>query len=63
MKLAKVIPIYKAKIKDEFSNYTPISLLPALTKVMEKVIHKEYTPGEGGGGIITYVKVYVTVYV
>ena len=40
MQLAKVIPIYKAKNKDEFSNYRPISLLPALSKIMEKVIHK-----------------------
>ena len=40
MKLATVIPIYKAKIKDDFSNNRPISLLPALSKVMEKVIHK-----------------------
>ena len=40
MKLAKVIPIYKAKNKDELSNYRPISLLPVLSKIMEKVIHK-----------------------
>ena len=40
MKLAKVIPIYKAKAKDEFSNYRPISLLPTLSKLLEKVVHK-----------------------
>ena len=29
MKLAKVIPIYKAKSRESFSNYRPISLLEA----------------------------------
>jgi hypothetical protein len=40
MKLARVIPIYKAKSKQEFSNYRPISLLSNISKVLEKVIHK-----------------------
>ena len=40
MQLAKVIPMYKAKAKDAFSNYRPISLLPTLSKILEKVIHK-----------------------
>ena len=40
MKLAKVIPIYKSKNKKLFSNYRPISLLPVLSKVLEKVVHK-----------------------
>ena len=40
LKLAKVIPIYKAKAKDDFSNYRPISILPSVSKILEKVIHK-----------------------
>ena len=40
MKTAKVIPIFKSKDKTIFTNYRPISLLPALSKVLEKVIHK-----------------------
>ena len=40
MKLAKVIPIYKAKEHDSFSNYRPISLLPTVSKILERVVHK-----------------------
>ena len=39
-KLAKIIPIYKAKDKKNISNYRPISLLPAISKILEKVVHK-----------------------
>ena len=40
MKLAKVIPIYKAKEQDLFSNYRPISLLPTISKILERIVHK-----------------------
>ena len=40
MKLAKVIPIYKAKAKNDISNYRPISILPTISKIMEQIIHK-----------------------
>ena len=39
MKLAKVIPIYKAKSKQEFNNYRPISLLSNISKLLERVVH------------------------
>ena len=41
MKLAKVIPIFKAKSKESFNNYRPISLLSNISKVLEKVVHKK----------------------
>ena len=43
LKLATAIPIYKAKAKDNMSNYMclPISLLPALSKIPEKAeVHR-----------------------
>ena len=43
LKTAKIIPIYKGKNTDpqEFVNYWPVSLLPAISKVFEKVVHKQ----------------------
>ncbi len=38
-KLAKVIPIYKSKEKANMNNYRPISLLPSLSKILEKIVH------------------------
>lgn len=39
MKLAKIIPVYKNKEMDEIQNYRPISLLPAFSKIIEKVVY------------------------
>jgi hypothetical protein len=39
LKLSKIIPIYKSNNKMQFNNYRPISLLPALSKILEKVVH------------------------
>ena len=38
LKIAKVIPTFKKDDNKIFNNYRPISLLPALSKVVEKVI-------------------------
>ena len=37
-KCAKIIPIYKSGEKDRFDNYRPISILPALSKLLEKTV-------------------------
>jgi len=39
LKLAKVVPIYKAKNREMFTNYRPISLLSNVSKLLEKVVH------------------------
>ena len=37
MKIAKILPIFKAGNKEEFTNYRPVSLLPQFSKVLEKI--------------------------
>ena len=38
MKTAKVTPVYKGDSRDEFSNYSLISLLPNFSKILEKIM-------------------------
>ena len=39
LKIAKVIPVYKADSKQEHGNYRPISLLPIIGKIFEKIVY------------------------
>ena len=41
LKIAKVIPLFKKGEKSIFSNYRPISLLPSISKLFEKVIYQQ----------------------
>ena len=39
LKIARVTPIFKKGSKQLFSNYCPISVLPVISKVLEKIVH------------------------
>ncbi len=41
LKIAKVTPVYKKDDETLFTNYRPISMLPSISKVFEKVIFKQ----------------------
>ncbi len=38
--IANVIPIFKSQERDDFTNYGPMALLPAFSKILERVIYK-----------------------
>ena len=40
-KLAKVTPIFKAVSKTDLNNYRPISVIPAVAKIFEKIIYDQ----------------------
>ena len=41
LKIARVIPIFQKGDEELFSNYRPISILPAISKIIEKVIYQQ----------------------
>jgi hypothetical protein len=42
-KIARVVPIYKSGDSSDYTNYRPISILPALSKILEKLMHARLT--------------------
>ena len=38
-KRARVVPVYKSSAHDNFDNYRLISVLPAISKILEKCVH------------------------
>ena len=40
LKIAKISPIYKSGPNDQLSNYRPISVLPSLSKLLERVVYE-----------------------
>ena len=53
MKIAKIIPIHKSGPTDQHTNYRPISILPSLSKVLERVVHNRLTEFITDNGILT----------
>ena len=41
LKIAKVIPLHKKNEKDLLDNYIPISLLPSISKVFERIVYNQ----------------------
>ncbi len=41
LKIAKVTPVYKKVDKSQFTNYQPISLLPVISKIFERIIYNQ----------------------
>jgi hypothetical protein len=39
LKQAMVMPIYKEGDKNECGNYRPISVIPAISKILEKLVY------------------------
>ena len=42
LKVVKVIPLFKNGNRSDMSNYRPISILPTLSKIFEKLIYKRF---------------------
>ena len=40
LKIAKVVPVFKKDSKLNYSKYRPISLLPNIEKILEKLMYK-----------------------
>ena len=41
LKEALIVPLHKCDEKDEFTNHRPISLLNGISKIFEKIVHKQ----------------------
>ena len=43
LKLAEVAPVYKKKDPTLVENYTPVSVLPSVSKIFERIIQKQFS--------------------
>ena len=53
LKIAKVIPIFKAGDKSSMDNYRPISLLSAFSKILEKLVASRLLTYLGNNNILS----------
>ena len=42
-KVAKVVALHKGCVKDNMTNYRPISILPVISKILEQAAHEQLT--------------------
>jgi len=52
LKVARVIPIYKSGERNNVKNYRPISTLPAMSKILEKLMYKRLISFLDANGIL-----------
>ena len=52
-KVAKVIPLFKSGSTAEIDNYRPISILPTLSKILERVVYKQVMTHLERNGLIS----------
>ena len=52
-KKAKVHPIFKSNKRNILSNYRPISILPAISKIIESVMHTQVLEYFQAGNLLT----------
>ena len=54
-KATKVIPLYKSGLRTEIDNYRPISVLPSLSKILERIVHRQLlTYVESNRSLVNY---------
>lgn len=41
-KLARIVPLHKKNCKTEVGNYRPVSILPVISKVLERVVYNQF---------------------
>ncbi len=56
MKNAKVVPIFKSGAVNDKNNYRPISILPVLSKVLERFVHIHFSTFLEENNLITLVQ-------
>ena len=42
-KISKLIPVFKSGSSAEVENYRPISVIPAVSKIIERIIHRQFS--------------------
>ena len=52
-KIARVTPIFKAGARDDLGNYRPVSILPVVSKLLEKVVHDQLYRALSSAGILS----------
>ena len=52
-KAAKIIPLFKSGSMVELENYRPISILPVLSKILERIVYKQLLSHLGNNGLLS----------